>query len=141
MNLAAPFLYSRTEIFLERLPAGVVLVLQGGCVHGKFCGAADKAGFEHEGEGAFKFDGFEIGSAGSFEGLGVGAVAGHAGVERCTSGDEAFCLGVVFALDEAHELVHEVAVEPGRSEGVFGDDPARWEDDEVCVGGAGGFAG
>ncbi len=113
MNLAAPFLYSGREVFLERLPAGVVLVLQGGCVHGKFCGAADEAGFKHEGQGTFEFDGFEVSGAGAFEGLGVGAVAGHAVVERCASGDEAFGFGVVFALDEAHEFVHEVAVEPG----------------------------
>ena len=116
-------------------------MLQGCCVHGKFCGAADEAGLKHEGEGAFEFNGLEVGGAGAFEGLGVGAVAGHAVVEAGSAGDEAFGFGVVFALDEAHELVHEVAVEPGGAEGVLGDDPAWGEDDEVGVGGAGDLAG
>ena len=115
-------------------------MLQGGCVHGKFCGAADEAGFEHEGQGVFELDGLEVSGAGAFKGLGVGAVAGHAIVEAGSAGDEPFGFGVVFALDEAHEFVHEVAVEPRGAEGVFGDDPTWGEDDEVCVGGAGCFA-
>jgi hypothetical protein len=49
-------------------------------------------------------------------------------------GTKAFGLGVVLAEDQAHELVHHVAVEPGRAEGVLGDHPARREDGEVDVG-------
>ena len=40
------------EVLFEGLPAGVVLVLAGGGVHGEFGGAADETGFEHEGQGA-----------------------------------------------------------------------------------------
>ena len=116
-------------------------MLQGCSVHGKFCGTAYEAGFEHEGEGVFKFDGFEICGTGAFEGFGVGAVAGHAVVQRCASGDEAFGFGVVLAPDETHEFVHEVAMEPWGAEGVFGDDPAGREDGEVGVGGARDFTG
>lgn len=110
-------------------------------VHREFGGPADEACLEHEGQGAFELDGFKVSGAGALEGLGIGAVAGHAVVKACSTGDEAFGLSVVFALDEAHELVHEVAVEPGRAEGVFGDDPARGKDGEVGVGGAGDLAG
>ncbi len=113
-----------------------------GCgVHGELRWTADEARLEHEGEGAFEFDGLQFGGAGSGEGFGVGAVAAHAVVEAGSAGDEAFGLGVVFALNEAHELVHEVAVEPRWAEGVLGDDPARREDGEVHVGGAGDLAG
>ena len=129
------------EVFLEGLPAGVVLVLAGGGVHGEFGGAADEAGLEHEGQGAVELDGLQFGGAGAFEGFGVGAVAGHAVVQAGSAGNEAFGLGVVLAVDEAHELVHEVAVEPGWAEGVLGDDPAWGEDGEVDVGGAGDLAG
>jgi len=131
----------RLEVFLEGLPAGVVLVLAGGGVHGELCGAADEAGLEHEGEGAFEFDWLEVGFAGAVEGLGVGTMAAHAVVQAGSSGDEAFGFGVVLAGDEAHELVHEVAMEPGWAEGVLGDDPAWGEDGEVNVGGAGDLTG
>ena len=116
-------------------------MLAGGCVHGELRWTADEAGLEHEGQRAFELDGLEFGCAGAVEGLGVGTVAAHAVVEAGSAGDEAFGLGVVLALDEAHELVHEVAVEPGWAEGVLGDDPARREDGEVDVGGAGNLAG
>jgi len=116
-------------------------VLACGGVHGELCGTADEAGFEHEGEGAFEFHRLQFSSAGAGEGLGVGTVAAHAVVQAGSSGGETLGLGVVFALDEAHELVHEVAMEPGRPEGVFGDDPARREDGEVDVGRAGDLAG
>ena len=116
-------------------------MLAGGCVHRELRGAAYEAGFEHEGQCALEFDGLEFGCAGAFEGLGVRAMAGHAVVEAGSAGDEAFGFGVVFALDETHELVHEVAVEPGGTEGVLGDDPAWGEDDEVGVGGSGDLAG
>ena len=116
-------------------------MLTGGGVHRKLCGAADEAGFEHEGESAFEFDRLKFCGAGASEGLGVRAVAAHAVVEAGSAGDEAFGLGVVFAGDEAHELVHEITVKPRRTEGVFCDDPARWEDSEVDVRGAGDLAG
>ena len=47
---------------------------------------------------------------------------------------KALGLGVVLAVDEAHELIHHVAVEPGWAEGVLGNEPAGWEDGEVDVG-------
>jgi len=116
-------------------------MLAGGCVHCKFCWAADEAGFEHERKGAFEFDWLQFSSAGAGEGLGVWAVTAHAVVQAGTSGNEAFGLGVVLPSDEAHELVHEVAMEPWGTEGVFCDDPARRKDGEVDVGGAGYLAG
>ena len=70
-------------------------------------------------------------------GLGVGTVRGHAIVQAGAAGQEAFGLGVVDAVQQAHELGHDVAVIPGRPERVLADQPARREDDEVDIGGAG----
>ena len=52
-------------------------------------------------------------------------------------GTKAFGLGIVGAEDQAHEFVHQVAMEPRRTEGVLGDHPTRRKDREVAVGGAG----
>ena len=116
-------------------------MLAGGCVHGELRGAADEAGFEHESQRAFEFDGLEVGLAGAVEGFSIGAVAAHAVVQAGSAGDETFGFGVILAGDETHELVHEVAMEPGWAKGVLGDDPARGEDGEVNVGGTGDLAG
>jgi len=59
-------------------------------------------------------------------------------VQRRARGLEAAAgLGVVLAVDQAHEFGHGVAVVPGRSEGVLLHEPAGWEDDEVGDGRAG----
>src|SRR3954468_8292172 len=63
----------------------------------------------------------------------------HAVVQTGSAGDEAFGFGVVLTEDEAHKFVHEVAMKPWWTEGVFGDDPARRENDEVAIGGARNF--
>ena len=51
---------------------------------------------------------------------------------RHTSGDEAPLLGLVRAIDEAHELRHNVAVVVGRPEGVVCHRPAWWKHHKVC---------
>src|SRR5262249_17938304 len=50
---------------------------------------------------------------------------------------EALRLGVVLAVNQTHELAHDVHVVPGRAEGVFRDEPSVWENHEVDIGGAG----
>ena len=80
------------------------------------------------------------GVAGSGEGVLIGAVGEHGVVERDASrGEAAAGLCVIHAVDEAHEFAHHVHVIPRRAEGVFCDEPAVGEDDEVEVGGAGCF--
>src|SRR6185312_8857464 len=46
----------------------------------------------------------------------VRAVPAEAVVQRRTARHEAASLGVVFAVDQAHELTRDVAVKPGRAE-------------------------
>ena len=62
----------------------------------------------------------------------IGAMRCHARVQRRTAGREAF-LGVVFALNQAHEFCHCVAMKPGRAEsmGVRTHPPGR-ENDKVA---------
>lgn len=57
----------------------------------------------------------------------------HATVQRRASRQEALGLGIVGALDQSHELVHQVAMEPRRTEGVFRHHPAWWEDHEIEI--------
>ena len=44
-------------------------------------------------------------------------------------------------MDEAHELGHGVAVVERWAEGIFGDEPSGWENDEVGDGGPGALRG
>ncbi len=48
-----------------------------------------------------------------------------------------FRFGVVLAVDQPHEFVHEIAMEPRRTERVLGDHPARRENHEIKIGSAG----
>ena len=61
-------------------------------------------------------------------------------MEAGSAWEEALGFGVVLALNEAHEFVHKVAVEPGWPEGVLGNHPARGEEDEIYVCGSGDLA-
>ena len=113
-----------------------------GCgVHGELRGTADKASFEHECQCALELYRFQIGCAGTGEGFGVRAVAAHAVVQAGSAWDESFGFGIVLALDEAHKLIHEVAMEPRRAERVLGDNPAWGKDGEVHVSSAVNLAG
>ena len=87
---------------------------------------------EHEGQRIVQTLRLELGGAGALVGFGVGSVARHAVVQAGAAGQEAFGLGIVLAADQAHELVHQIAVEPRRPERVLGHQPARREDGEIA---------
>ena len=44
---------------------------------------------------------------------------------------EAIRLGVILTMNQPHEFAGDIAMEPGRTEGVFCCQPAWWEDHEV----------
>ena len=93
-----------------------------------------RARFEHEGHRIGDVLGLGgVGGAGLLEGFSIRTVPAHAVVQAAPSRHEAFLLGVVDAVDQPHELAGEVAVEPGRAEGVLHGQPARREDHEVDV--------
>ena len=87
------------------------------------------------------FDRLELSLARLAPAVDVGPVAAHQIVQRQPARLEAVGLGVIGAVDQAHRLAHDVAVEPRRAERVLADHPARREDHEVGIGAAGHVAG
>ncbi|CAM2144933.1 hypothetical protein PT2222_160209 [Paraburkholderia tropica] len=122
----------RIEMFLEALPALVVMRLQLRRFEREARRPDQRAGLEHERHRVADLVRLRrIGVRGFFEGLGVRAVARHAVVQARPARHEALGLRVVRAVHEAHELARDVAVIPGRTEGVLGREPARRKDHEV----------
>ena len=90
---------------------------------------------EHEGHGVDDHIGFgQIGAACLFKGRRIRPMPAHAVVQRRAPGREAFGLGVVGAVHQAHEFAGHVAMEPRRPEGVLRHQPAWREDGEIQVG-------
>ena len=116
------------------LPAGEVVGLPLRRLQRKARWPDDIAALEHEGERRFDLVRGECSRARPLEGRRVGPVTAHAVVQARAARREAFRLGVVNTVDQAHEFAHHVAMEPGRAKGVLGDHPARRKDHEVKVG-------
>ena len=92
-----------------------------------------KAGLEHEGHGVVQLVRPQIGIGGPLESVPVGSMRQHHVVQRHATRHEALRLGIVLAIDVAHQLGHDVLVIPGRPEGVLGHHPALAEQHEVDV--------
>src|ERR1700704_6881923 len=60
----------------------------------------------------------------------------HAVVQAHAARQKPLRLGIVHALDQAYELRHDVEVIPGWTETILDDQPARWKEDKVDIGGA-----
>uniref|UniRef100_A0A0N4ZLE2 Glucosamine_iso domain-containing protein n=1 Tax=Parastrongyloides trichosuri TaxID=131310 RepID=A0A0N4ZLE2_PARTI len=132
---------SAGRALLEPGPAVVVIELHQRRLFSPLGRADHRAGLEHEGHRVLDHVRLEVRLGRPVPAGLVRAVAAHAAVQRGAAGQEAFGLGVVLAVDQPHELAHDVAVEPRRTEGVLGYHPAGREDDEVAVGGAWRIAG
>src|SRR5690606_39403403 len=63
----------------------------------------------------------------------VGSVRQHGIVQAEAAGHEALGLGVIDAIYQPHELRHDVAMIPGRPEGVFGHRPSLGKDHQVDI--------
>jgi len=118
----------------QRGPARVISRLQLRAFQGELGRAQHLAGLEHERHGVIDLVRRQVGVDGLGAGLAIRAVGAHATVQRCAARQEAFGLGVVGALDQAHVFVHQIAVKPRRTEGVLGHHPAWRENHEVEVG-------
>ena len=77
------------------------------------------ARLEHEGERIRELLWLELFRGGLGEGGEVRTVRQHAIVQADAAGEEAVRLGVIAAIDQAHELRHDVEVIPGRAEAVL----------------------
>src|SRR5215472_4809662 len=114
----------RVEALVEPAPAFSIVALarfERGRVPGD---PLAEAGLEHEGKRVLELHRRERGLAGAPEGVAVGAVRQHLVVQAHAARHEALGLGVVDAVNQPHEFRHDVAVVPGRPEGILGDLPA-----------------
>src|SRR3984885_9074157 len=121
------------KVTLQSLPALEVFVLQNSCLHGKFCGPYHKLRLKHEGQRVIDVLRLQIRFAGTFKGLRIRTMTSHAVMQAGPARHEAFRLRVVCAEYKTHELVHQVAMKPGRPEGVIGNHPSRREYGKVAV--------
>src|SRR6266478_8709224 len=112
------FFAPRIEVPAQPLPAVDVIVLSHLEISRVFGQALREARFEHEGHRIRELHRLELAVARVLEG-GLGrAVRQHAIVQRDAARHETLRLGVVNAVDQAHEFRHQVAVVPGWPEGV-----------------------
>src|ERR1700733_13491390 len=91
-------------------------------------------GLKHEGQGTAKIVWLEFSTHCTLEGLCIRPVCLHTAVQTGGTGNEPLCLGVILAEDQAHELVHRVAVEPGRTKSMLRHHPPWRKDAEVHIG-------
>src|SRR5258707_14130105 len=70
----------------------------------------------------------------SLEGLGVRTMTGHTVVKTPATREKAFGLGVIFPIDQAHELVHHISMEPRRPECMLSHQPAWRKDRKINIG-------
>src|SRR5215467_8068669 len=103
----------------QAAPHGVVVALAVGRLHGLPGRYEHPAALEHERQGVVDLLRPQLGRAGPLVGLGVRPVRGEGVVQARPAGLEPFGFGVVDTADQAHELGHDVAVVPGRPEGVL----------------------
>src|SRR5579862_5189282 len=115
------------------LPALEVLFVEFRRFESKFRRAANETSFKHEGQRIRKIDRLQFRGSRFFEGLTIRAVSSHAVVQAGSARDETFRFSIVLSANQAHKFIHEIAVEPWRTEGVLGDHPARRENHKIKV--------
>ncbi|MPL83872.1 hypothetical protein SDC9_29831 [bioreactor metagenome] len=124
------------ELLLEAVPAIDVIVLHRRLGRGEGGQVLREAGLEHELHRLGLIDRHHRLGRTMLEGGAVGAVRQHAVVQAHAARDEALRLGIIDAIDVAHQLGHDVLVIPRRAEAVLGHHPALAEQHEIDVGGA-----
>ena len=53
-------------------------------------------------------------------------------MQRSSSGLKSLLFAIIGTRNQSHEFAHTISVKVGRTEGVFGYEPSRREDDKVC---------
>ena len=114
------------------LPTLIIIALQLRRLQREARGPNHAAGFEHEGHRIFDaMDLAQIRIACLRENFRIGPVAAHAVVQARATGRKAGRLGIVHAVDQAHEFAGDIAMEPRWAEGVFHRQDARGKYHEV----------
>src|SRR6267143_2634948 len=101
-----------------------------------------EAAFEHEGHGVgamLRLSG--VCRQRLVEGCRIRPMPTHTIVERGSAGYESRALGVVDAVNQAHELARDIAMEPWRPKRILHREPAGRENHEIDVAGSRGVAG
>ena len=107
-------------MLFEVLPALEIFTLQLRCFQRKLRRLDDGRRLEHEGHGIGHLAGpAGVGRAGFRERVRIRSVAGHAVVQAGAARHEAFGLGIIGAVDQAHELAGHIAMKPRRAKSVF----------------------
>ena len=88
---------------------------------------------EHEGHGLVELLWLQHRIACCLEGRRIRSVTAHTIVQTAATGKKAFGLGIVFTIHKPHVFTHHIAMEPGRTESVFGHHPARRKDHEIHI--------
>jgi len=88
---------------------------------------------EHESHGSVNPVGSEIGRNRGSVTRRVWSMAVHAIVQARAPGGKAVRLGVVRALDESHELAHDVSMKPGGAKRIFCHHPSWRKDHEIAI--------
>src|SRR5215469_12434788 len=105
----------RFEPLFQTLPDLEILFIQLRGFQRKFRRPANEARFKHECQSISQIYRLQLRGAGAFEGRGVRTMSGHAVMKAGASRDEAFRFRVIGPADQAHELAHEVTMEPRRT--------------------------
>src|SRR3546814_7136637 len=124
---------TRSSSDLKIPPASIIIALKGRSFHGKGRGADDSAAFEHEGQSVVDLMRFQLRRHRGFGRAPVRPMRAHAIVQGSPTGRKPFGLRVVRAVNEAHELAHYLAVEPGWAKRVLSHQPARGKDDKIAI--------
>ena len=117
----------------QAVPAADVILLQGGLFPCKFRQMLRKPRLEHEGHGIVQLARFQIGMGRLFKGLIVRAMRDHHVVQADPAGGKAVWLGIILAINIAHQFRHDVLVIPWRAKGVFHRHPAFAKQDKVDI--------
>src|SRR5580704_5288107 len=126
----------RLELFLQPLPNLEVLMIKLRSLHRKLRRLAHEASLKHERHGVPYIHRLQLRPARLLKSFRVRPVTSHAIMQAGAARDEAFRLGVIFTVDQPHELVHKVAMKPRRTKGMLGHHPSWRKDCEVNIRGS-----
>src|SRR6185436_12643680 len=122
------------EVLAQAPPAVEVVVLQLLQLGRVLRHPLRKMGLEHEGHGVGQLRRLELAFAGMFEGELIRSMGQHAIVQRDAARQKPLRLGIIDAVDQAHELRHQIAMVPGWPERILSHLPAFGKDDEIDIG-------
>src|ERR1039457_464658 len=98
------------EFLPQSLPALEILMIKLRTLQGKLRRLAHKASFKHERHRVSEINRLQFRLARPLKRLRVRPMTRHAIVQTRATRHESFRLGVIFAADQSHELVHEIAM-------------------------------